>query len=279
MSDESVQVALREATEFGATFTHNRDVVLTPLSPKDVPDEIRHLQERVKTLETALSESLLEKEYWKKQALTDDLTQSANRKHLLDTLNRTIQHYQTCPTTNHDQENQGLRRSSEKKGFALGFIDLDHFKAINDTFGHEAGDLVLQHVADYLKDALRQNDVISVYNRHSFATPPEQAGRLGGDEFVLILQHTDTDTIDKRAHEIEKGLNSLVVDYNGIKIHVNGTLGVINCDLDLSAEENLRLADHAMMLRKQARKITALDSETLFPSAGAAAVQQKLNLC
>jgi len=242
-----------------------------------MPDEIRSLQERFKALETALSESLLEKEYWKKQALTDDLTQSANRKHLLDTLNRTIQHYQTCPAANHDQDNQDLRRSSGTKGFALGFIDLDHFKAINDTFGHEAGDVVLQHVADYLKDALRQNDVISVYNRHSFATPPEQAGRLGGDEFVLILQHADTDTLDKRALEIEKGLNSLVVDYNGIKIHVNGTLGVVNCDLNLSAEENLRLADHAMMLRKQARKLTVLDSEMLFPSAGA--VQQKLNLC
>lgn len=277
MSDESVQVALREAAEFGATFTHNRDVVLTPPSSSNMPDEIRSLQERVKALETALSKSLLEKEYWKKQALTDDLTQSANRKHLLDTLNRTIQHYQTCPTANHDQDNQDLRRSSGTKGFALGFIDLDHFKAINDTFGHEAGDVVLQHVADYLKDALRQNDVISVYNRHSFATPPEQAGRLGGDEFVLILQHADTDTLDKRALEIEKGLNSLVVDYNGIKIHVNGTLGVVNCDLNLSAEENLRLADHAMMLRKQARKLTVLDSEMLFPSAGA--VQQKLNLC
>ena len=277
MSDESVQVALREAAEFGATFTHNRDVVLTPPSSSNMPDEIRSLQERVKALETALSESLLEKEYWKKQALTDDLTQSANRKHLLDTLNRTIQHYQTCPAANHDQDNQDLRRSTGTKGFALGFIDLDHFKAINDTFGHEAGDVVLQHVADYLKDALRQNDVISVYNRHSFATPPEQAGRLGGDEFVLILQHADTDTLDKRALEIEKGLNSLVVDYNGIKIHVNGTLGVVNCDLNLSAEENLRLADHAMMLRKQARKLTVLDSEMLFPSAGA--VQQKLNLC
>lgn len=279
MSDESVQVALREAAEYGVTFTHNRESVLTPPSTSDMPNEIRRLKERVAALETALAGSLSEKEYWKKQALTDDLTQSANRKHLLDTLNQTIQHYQNSSAANQEQGNEDLRRSSGNKGFALGFIDLDHFKTINDTFGHEAGDLVLQRVADYLKDALRQNDVISVYNRHSFAAPPEQAGRLGGDEFVLVLQNANSDTIDKRAHEIEKGLNNLVVDYNGTKIHVSGTLGVVNCDLNFSAEENLRLADHAMMLRKQSRKSMVLSSDALFTAAEQSTVPQRLNLC
>ncbi|MDY0028962.1 MAG: GGDEF domain-containing protein [Pseudobdellovibrionaceae bacterium] len=254
MSDENIQVALRGSTEFGVAFSHNRDAVFSPSPSSSTPNEIIRLKEQVATLEMALSTTLLEKEYWKKQALTDELTQSANRKSLLDTLNQTIEHYRRTSTENTPKENGEHRRIQEGKGFALGFIDLDHFKAINDTFGHEAGDLVLQHVADYLKDALRQNDVISVYNRHSFAAPPEQAGRLGGDEFVLILQHTDMETINKRCQEIESGLNSLIVNYNGTKIHVRGSLGIVNCDLDRTAEENLHLADHAMMLRKQDRK-------------------------
>jgi diguanylate cyclase (GGDEF)-like protein/PAS domain S-box-containing protein len=67
---------------------------------------------------------------------------------------------------------QRARRS--KSGFALMFIDLDEFKPINDTFGHEAGDIVLKTVAERLKELIRTTDT---------------AARLGGDEFVLILEN------------------------------------------------------------------------------------------
>ncbi len=88
-------------------------------------------------------------------AYYDPLTHLANRRLLDDTLNQT------------------LKKSYEEKNFgALLFIDLDHFKELNDTFGHDAGDMLLIQAAARLKDCIRQSDFVA---------------RLGGDEFIVIL--------------------------------------------------------------------------------------------
>ncbi len=68
---------------------------------------------------------------------------------------------------------QNVRQASPDEPLAVVFLDLDHFKPINDTFGHEAGDEVLRHVAQRLLAAVRSGDVVS---------------RLGGDEFVVVLR-------------------------------------------------------------------------------------------
>ncbi len=68
--------------------------------------------------------------------------------------------------------------------FGLLLIDLDHFKAINDQFGHPAGDLALQEVGETLVGALRTTDII---------------GRWGGDEFVAVVRHVDTEILDRLA--------------------------------------------------------------------------------
>ncbi|MDH3951792.1 MAG: sensor domain-containing diguanylate cyclase [Syntrophobacteria bacterium] len=71
-----------------------------------------------------------------------------------------------------------------KRLLAVLFLDLDHFKHINDTFGHHVGDLLLQRVADRLKKILRKSDIIA---RHEADDSISYVSRFGGDEFVLLL--------------------------------------------------------------------------------------------
>lgn len=98
-------------------------------------------------------------------AQTDRLTGLANRALLVQQLERCIR----------------LARASPAFTFALLFLDLDHFKVINDSLGHAAGDRILKVVADRLRSSLRGHDVVA---RSTF-----QAARLGGDEFVVLMHN------------------------------------------------------------------------------------------
>ena len=93
-----------------------------------------------------------------------------------------------------------------KRLLAVLFLDLDHFKHINDTFGHHVGDLLLQRVADRLKKILRKSDIIA---RHEADDSISYVSRFGGDEFVLLLtdlkQPHDAGNVAQRAlYELSK---------------------------------------------------------------------------
>jgi len=103
-----------------------------------------------------LEETAQELDRSRKEARTDALCNVANRKAVDETLPFMVSRYH-----------------SRKKSFGLMLIDIDHFKRINDTFGHEAGDEVLINVGKALKECVRPEDFV---------------GRLGGDEFVLMLE-------------------------------------------------------------------------------------------
>ena len=99
----------------------------------------------------------------------------------------------------------------EQKRFALVFIDLDDFKNINDTMGHEYGDLVLQEVAEILRRSIRQNDI---------------AARFGGDEFVLILTDVEEDiTIVNVLERIQKQFDK-PIEIEGGTYHITASMGV-----------------------------------------------------
>lgn len=134
----------------------------------------------------------------------------------------------------------------EKNMFSLAFIDLDDFKPINDTYGHDVGDEVLIEVSKRLKDSLRGSDFIS---------------RAGGDEFVLILSPL------KNAKDIEnikeKVLNNLCKQFitkNGHTIDISGSMGYAIYPNDISdnsenkEEDIYKAADKAMYEIKQRKK-------------------------
>jgi len=206
--------------------------------------------------------------YWKKLALMDSLTGLPNRLAFLNQLGEALRHSRDTSTTTADLFNN--KAQADKRGLdtqakiAVAFIDLDKFKYINDTYGHDAGDAVLSAVGTFLKSSLRDEDTVTLYEAPHL--PPELAGRLGGDEFVMILPHTDSKQIQNRKNKIEEDLNKIVIDYKGIQIEVHGSMAVMDCDPNISPEQNLAIVDAKMYERKLERKAKAASYSDPIPS-------------
>ncbi len=158
------------------------------------------------------------------QARHDALTELPNRSSLMDRLNYLFQYYHQC---NH----------SQKAGFALLFLDLNGFKAVNDTLGHEAGDELLINVAHRLKDCLRGTDTV---------------GRLGGDEFIIILEGlTNENTAIEVAERIHQTLLPPTL-INGQEVRISSSIGIVMDHSNYQyPEQMLRDADIAMYEAKQ----------------------------
>jgi len=92
----------------------------------------------------------------------------------------------------HDRGRQAFAQAQRQKApFTAVFIDLDRFKEVNDTLGHETGDRLLKVVADVIRDHVRASDV---------------PGRLGGDEFALLLPNMKTDAVQAYVDKLRRNL-------------------------------------------------------------------------
>jgi len=158
-----------------------------------------------------------------KLAYQDSLTRLANRRTLVERLNHILD---ICKRTHY-------------KG-ALLFIDLDHFKNINDTLGHDAGDEVLRQAADRLTSIVRTTDTVS---------------RFGGDEFVIMLENLDKDHI-QAASKAEETSEKLLIDLNkpyeiqGKELFISASIGVSMFTEDTTIEKLLQQSDIAMYQAK-----------------------------
>jgi diguanylate cyclase (GGDEF)-like protein len=127
-------------------------------------------------------------------------------------------------------------RRDRNKTFAVLFMDLDKFKAVNDTLGHAAGDQLLVKVAARLRSSVREGDT---------------AARLSGDEFVVLLEGVQSppavNTFTERLLEVLRQ----PYEINNELLHVSGSIGVALADLSCEAEEILRRADEAMYKAKK----------------------------
>ena len=165
-------------------------------------------------------------------AFTDPLTQLANRRHLLKHLERII-----ASSVRH------------KIYGALLVIDLDGFKLINDTHGHDAGDAVLVEIAKRFVSSIRSEDV---------------AGRLGGDEFVVLVDHIDADeqlAQGKALRMADKLINlaNIPFDFNGNTLQVGASIGICLLGFEhLDADAAISKADIAMYRAKKIGKGCAI---------------------
>ena len=121
------------------------------------------------------------------------------------------------------------------------YIDLDGFKKINDTYGHNAGDAILNQVGVILSASIRQTD---------------DAARLSGDEFGLLLTKCDIEKGKERAGYIRHKLRKITVNHNGNEIHTSASMGFAVIDKDSSIKEVFEIADKAMYKNKRERKNT-----------------------
>ncbi|WP_289031348.1 GGDEF domain-containing protein [uncultured Paraglaciecola sp.] len=115
-------------------------------------------------------------------------------------------------------------------------FDIDHFKHVNDRFGHPAGDLVLQKISLAAKQCLRSDDSI---------------GRIGGEEFLIVLNDTPINEAQEIAERIRQDIEDLTINYNELKIQVTASFGVLCMSTrQASYKEMLKLADIALYKAK-----------------------------
>lgn len=155
----------------------------------------------------------------KNLAFFDSLTDLPNRHHLTQELTRALQRHRRSGTA-----------------FALLFLDLDKFKEVNDTLGHEAGDQLLIEVSQRLRGCVRSSDFVA---------------RMGGDEFTVILEDFDGDAIAKLAEKMGERIRQPIT-INQSELFVDVSIGCSVFPEDSSqADELLKQADTAMYKAKR----------------------------
>ncbi len=173
-------------------------------------DEMTHaLQQRDTELKRALQDL-------KEQAITDPLTGLLNRRYLREFLPREMQ-----------------RAARNKVSLALIMIDVDYFKRVNDTFGHEAGDLVLRELAELLKNTIRASDI---------------ACRFGGEEFMLVLPEASLEGAREKAEAVRASVRKLDLKFQDKPIgRITASLGVALFPAHAEdADSLMRVADEAL---------------------------------
>lgn len=125
------------------------------------------------------------------------------------------------------------------------FMDVDHLKQINDTYGHHVGDQVLSAAVRYLGRCLR---------------PYDKVFRYGGDEFLITLPGADLEIGRTVITRVREGLarNPLAADPGGIALHVTASFGLALLDPDVTVEESIERADQALLLAKTAGRNRAI---------------------
>lgn len=138
-----------------------------------------------------------------------------------------------------------LRRNGEEKRtaaqlpFSIVFVDLDDFKKINDTYGHEEGDKVLKHAAKILKRLLRKNDIYA---------------RWGGEEFVVALPNATKRIAKEIAEKLRSGIEKSKISLGGKKVTVTMSVGIVMHNHENHLLELIEKADKAMYKAKKSGK-------------------------
>lgn len=141
------------------------------------------------------------------------------------------------------QRHYFLQRLQEEKdvadrrghGFSVIMLDIDHFKRVNDQFGHLAGDAVIRAVADTVLSCMRQTDV---------------AARYGGEEFIVLLPRTDCNQAHSLAERIRRAVSDLQVQVDGRTIRVTVSLGIAEYRSEESVRAVIRRTDAALYRAK-----------------------------
>lgn len=179
----------------------------------------RKLQSELHEAEDLIAEQALEIESHLNTSLTDSLTKLPNRRAFDDQLAVNLQNFR-------------------KHGapFSLMMVDFDHFKQINDTFGHPVGDDVLRGMAGVLRAALRKNDFIA---------------RYGGEEFAVVLPHTTLGESEIAATKARTGVAQLAEQFQHLNRELTVSSGVASLQAGESVESLIERADQALYMAKR----------------------------
>jgi diguanylate cyclase (GGDEF)-like protein len=167
-------------------------------------------------------------------ALIDPLTTLPNRRGLDVALSRELARARRTGTT-----------------LCLALLDIDHFKRINDQYGHAVGDQALKHLASVLKPAIRETDTLA---------------RFGGEEFVLVLPDTPLPVAEFTLNRLLRALERAPLTAEGTQVTVHFSAGLAQWSAQESAEHLITRADQAMYAAKRAGRGRVMVSEEEHPA-------------
>ena len=189
------------------------DITGQKMTEKELRNKNQILQFQLETIEKLQADL-------REQAIRDPLTGLYNRRYLYETMGREL-----------------ARAKRENYPISFMMMDIDHFKQVNDTHGHSAGDQVLVALADLLRTHTRQGDI---------------ACRYGGEEFLVIMAEVGEVDAKRRAEEICSNFNNLQIDYSGIKLSAAISIGAAFYPRDGNDSDMvIKAADAAMYKAKQ----------------------------
>jgi diguanylate cyclase (GGDEF)-like protein len=199
---------------------------------KEVERDLRRAMDRLQTqlIEIGILQSQL-----REQAIRDALTNVFNRRYLEETLEREL-----------------ARAEREHYSLCVIMMDLDFFKDINDTYGHEAGDQVLKELAGTVTRQSRHGDFVC---------------RYGGEEFVLVMPNINVEVARLRAEELHQIINSMNISYGVFNLTTTISMGVaMYPEHGRTKDELLRSADRAMYVAKNTGRNRVVVYPELEPS-------------
>ena len=176
------------------------------------------VSQRTAELRGALKEAEIAKELLRDQAMRDSLTGFWNRRAIFEILDGDI-----------------VRCCKESKPFCLLMADLDHFKVVNDTYGHLAGDTVLQTVSDCMRNGLRRYEAI---------------GKYGGEEFLILLPGCTMEVGLRRAEELRAAIEATLIRIDSAVISITCSFGITECFGSCSSSKIIAEADAALYVAK-----------------------------
>ncbi len=192
------------------------DYVVKPFDPGELVARVK-VQLKIKLLQDNLKHS---NELLKELSNTDPLTQLFNRRYMMEVLDKEIQ-----------------RTARKGSPLSLIIIDIDHFKKVNDLYGHQQGDVVLVNVSNLIKKHLRSYDV---------------AARYGGEEFVAVLPETPLEEAMAVAERVRVAIQQLSFSNKLMTLKITISLGVATfpmTGLD-TIDDIIRTADEALYRAK-----------------------------
>ncbi len=188
-----VEINLELVRDYKGSPLHIQSVVRDISQRKRAELELKTANEQLQ-LRVAEVEKLQDE--LREQALRDPLTGLYNRRYLDDALMREV-----------------ARANRERKPISIVAMDIDHFKRVNDTYGHQVGDMFLVKVGSLIKQHTRGFDFVC---------------RYGGEEFLLVMPGASIHTAEVRAEEIRQRVMSTVIENNGQNLSVTISLGLAN---------------------------------------------------
>ncbi|TES57528.1 PleD family two-component system response regulator [Halalkalibacterium halodurans] len=199
-----------------------RELVLRMKSLLKQESSRKYLEQHVKMLEEQNEKLKGKIQKVDRLSRVDFLTNLINRRDMQEKIRAEI--------------NRSIRHG---RSFTLAIVDIDFFKNINDTYGHDCGDHVLKHFVSTLKNSVRSSDYVS---------------RWGGDEFLLLFPETKLEEGKKACEKIRQKINESPVIYKGMTISITATFGISEYRPSVRIEELIKAADDALYKGKKTGK-------------------------